>query len=350
MDELDGLLTGARARGGDFHVSSLDPPWGLHIVDGAPLALAVMVRGSGWVLREGAEPARIAHGDVVVLAGGEPYVVADSPDTAPTLRIHPGGRCEPLPGARVDDSARLGVRTHGARPDGEAVLVSGTYQLDSDVGRRLLSALPATTVMPAAEVSEPVMRVVLDEIVQDRPGQQTVLDRWLDLALITTLRAWFDGQHARAPGWYLGQGDPVVGAALRLIHDEPAHGWRLSELAKAVGVSRASLARRFTALVGEPPMTYLSEWRLCMAADLLRDTDHTVGSIAETVGYANAFALSAAFKRVRGISPTAYRRSAATPEGYLVSMNGQSEPQEFSASPAADVSGPGRQAVPVGST
>ncbi|HWL99193.1 MAG TPA: AraC family transcriptional regulator [Nocardioidaceae bacterium] len=321
MDELDGLLTGARARGGVFNLTILDRPWGLEIVDGAPLALAMMVRGSGWVLREGAEAVRMAQGDVVVLSGGRPYVVVDSLDTAPTLRIHPGGVCEPLPGAPVDYSARLGVRTHGARPDGETILVSGTYQMDCDVGRRLLSALPATTVVPAVEVGEPVMRLVLDEIVRDRPAQQTVLDRWLDLALITTLRAWFDGRKAQAPGWYRGHSDPVVGAALRLIHDDPARGWRLSELAKAVGVSRASLTRRFTVLVGEPPMTYLTGWRLSLAADLLRDTDHTVGSIAEMVGYANAFALSAAFKRVRGISPTVHRRSAASPDEYLISSN-----------------------------
>lgn len=323
VDELDGLLAGTRARGGTFHLSVLDPPWGLHVVDQAPLALAMMARGSGWVLRDGAQPVHLAQGSVVLLAGGEPYVVADSPTTTPTLRIHPGGVCEPLPGAPVDGSTRLGVRTHGANADGAAMTVSGTYQLDSDVSRRLLGALPATTLVPPADVSESLMRLVLDEIVQDRPGQQAVLDRWLDMALIMTLRASFDRKDAEAPGWYRGQADPVVGAALRLIHDYPEHGWSLSGLAGAVGVSRAGLVRKFTVLVGEPPMTYLTNWRLSLAADLLRDTEHTVGWIAQKVGYANAFALSAAFKRVRGITPTAHRSSPASPEELAAHLSGR---------------------------
>ncbi len=108
------------------------------------------------------------------------------------------------------------------------------------------------------------------------------------------------------------QGDPVVSRALRLLHEDPAHRWSVAELASRTAVSRSSLARRFTALVGEAPMTYLTGRRITLAADLLRETDYTVESIARRVGYGNAFALSVAFKRVRGLSPTAHRRSAAT--------------------------------------
>jgi transcriptional regulator GlxA family with amidase domain len=127
--------------------------------------------------------------------------------------------------------------------------------------------------------------------------------------LITTLRAWFARPESHAPGWYQAQGDPVAGLALRLIHENPAHPWSVTELADRVGVSRASLARRFTALVGEAPMTYLTGWRIALAADLLRGTRDTVETIARRVGYANAFALSVAFKRVRGTTPTAHRRA-----------------------------------------
>lgn len=108
------------------------------------------------------------------------------------------------------------------------------------------------------------------------------------------------------------QGDPVVSRALRLLHEHPAHRWSVAELASCTAVSRSSLARRFTALVGEAPMTYLTGWRITLAADLLRETDDTLESIARRVGYGNAFALSVAFKRVRGLSPTAHRRSAVT--------------------------------------
>jgi transcriptional regulator GlxA family with amidase domain len=166
-------------------------------------------------------------------------------------------------------------------------------------------------VVPAADVAGSVMDMVLGEIQRDEPGQQSVLDRWLDLALITTLRAWFARPESQAPGWYQAQSDPVAGLALRLIHENPAHPWSVTELADRVGVSRASLARRFTALVGEAPMTYLTGWRIALAADLLRATRDTVETIAHRVGYANAFALSVAFKRVRGTTPTAHRRATA---------------------------------------
>ncbi|WBQ05614.1 AraC family transcriptional regulator [Kribbella sp. CA-293567] len=310
MDVLDDLLAGTRARGGVFNLTILDPPWGLHIVDEAPLALATLVRGSAWIVRDGQPPIRMEQGDVAVLSGPTPYVVADQPGTVPNLRIHPYGVCEPLPGAPIDYSSRLGVRTHGGRPDGEAMVVSGTYQLEGDVSRRLLAALPPVLVVPAADVAGHVMELVLGEIQRDEPGQQSVLDRWLDLALITTLRAWFARPESHAPGWYQAQSDPVVGLALRLLHEEPAHPWSVVELAERTGVSRASLARRFSGLVGEAPMAYLTGWRITLAADLLRETTHTVESIARKVGYANAFALSVAFKRVRGTSPTAHRRAS----------------------------------------
>jgi hypothetical protein len=197
MDVLDDLLACTRARGGVFNLTILDRPWGLHICDQAQLALATLVRGSGWIIRPELDPVRLQERDVAVVTGPEPYVVADDPHTAPQLRIHPGGRCEPLPGAPVDYSARLGVRTHGRRPEGEVMAVSGTYQLEGDVSRRLLDALPPVLVVPAGDVAGHVMDMVLGEIQRDEPGQQSVLDRWLDLALIVTLRAWF----ARPESW-----------------------------------------------------------------------------------------------------------------------------------------------------
>jgi AraC-like DNA-binding protein len=311
MDVLDDLLVGTRARDGVFNLTIMDPPWAVQISEEAPLALAILVRGTAWVRRDGIEPVRLSERDVAVFNGPSPYILGDQPGTEPQLRIHPGGVCEPLPGAPVDYSARLGVRTHGGRPEGEAMVVSGTYQPSGDVSRRLLTALPSVLVVPAAEVAGHVMDVVLGEIQRDEPGQQSVLDRWLDLALITTLRAWFARPESHAPGWYRAQSDPVAGHALRLIHDDPAYPWSVVELARRVGVSRASLARRFNAVVGEAPMSYLTGWRITLAADMLRDTSDTVDTIARRVGYANAFALSVAFKRVRGTTPTAHRRAAA---------------------------------------
>jgi AraC-like DNA-binding protein len=310
MDVLDDLLAGTRARDGVFNLTIMDSPWAIEIRDEAPLALATLVRGSGWVTRNDIEPVRMEQGDVAIFTGSSPYVVGDSVNTAAQLRIHPGGICEPLPGAPVDYSARLGVRTYGGRASGEVMVASGTYQVPGDVSRRLVTALPSVLVVPAEEIAGPVMEMVIAEIQRDAQGQQTVLDRWLDLALITTLRAWFERPESQAPGWYQAQTDPVAGRALRLLHEDPAYAWNVTELADRVGVSRASLARRFTALVGEAPMSYLTGWRITLAADQLRATKDTVETIARRVGYANAFALSVAFKRVRGTTPTAHRRAA----------------------------------------
>jgi AraC-like DNA-binding protein len=138
-----------------------------------------------------------------------------------------------------------------------------------------------------------------------------VLDRLLDLVLVTVLRDWFARPSAGAPGWYRAQSDPVVGPALRMLHNDPARPWTVASIAAATGISRASLARRFTDLVGEPPMTFLTGWRLALAADLLREPEATIGAVARQVGYGSAFALSTAFKREHGLSPADYRSRVA---------------------------------------
>ena len=153
--------------------------------------------------------------------------------------------------------------------------------------------------------------LLADEIVKDEPGQEAVLDRLLDLLLIAVLRAWFARPEAGAPGWYRAYGDPVVGQALRMLHHNPEHPWTVATLADAVGISRAALARRFNELVGEPPMTFLTGWRIALAADLLLEPGATIGSVAHQVGYGSPFALSTAFKRVRGVSPREHRTAAA---------------------------------------
>jgi AraC-like DNA-binding protein len=154
--------------------------------------------------------------------------------------------------------------------------------------------------------------LLAEEIVKDDPGQEAVLDRLLDLLLIAVLRAWFARADAEAPVWYRAYSDPVAGKALRLIHNDPAHAWTVAELAAEAGVSRAAFARRFTELVGEPPMKFLTDWRLSLAADLLLEPEATIGSVAYQVGYGSPFALSTAFKRVRGISPRQHQLAAAT--------------------------------------
>ena len=135
-------------------------------------------------------------------------------------------------------------------------------------------------VLDQAAIGSPLVPLLADEIVKDAPGQEAVLDRLLDLLLIATLRAWFSRPEAEAPGWYRAYADPIVGPALRMLHNDPAAPVDGGELARAAGVSRAALARRFNDLVGEPPMSFLTGWRIALAADLLLEPGATVGSVA----------------------------------------------------------------------
>jgi AraC-like DNA-binding protein len=288
------------------------------------------------VLPDVGERLSLHTGDVAILRGPDPYVIADEPDTPVQVVILPGQVCTSPDGAELTGMQRMGVRTWGNTSDtaidtasatasdtasatasdtdstaGATVMLTGTYQLRSETSQRLLDALPPVLVLSADSWSSPLIPYLAEEITKDEPGQEAVLDRLLDLLLIAVLRAWFARPEAEAPGWYRAHGDPVVGPALRLLHHNPAHPWTVATLARETGVSRAALARRFTELVGEPPMAFLTGWRLTVAADLLREPGATVGSVARKVGYASPFALSTAFKRVRGISPQQHRATAS---------------------------------------
>jgi AraC-like DNA-binding protein len=311
MDSVAGLLDGPRAREAFLLRSVMDPPWSLRIQDEAPLTLVAMVRGQASIVPDAGDPVRLGPGDVAVLRGPEPYTVADDPATPPQAVIHPGQRCTTPEGEELAEMTDLGVRTWGNSPDGATMMLTGTYQMDGEVSGRLLRALPALLVVADDAWDSPLIPLLAAEIVKDEPGQEAVLDRLLDLLLIAVLRAWFARPEAEAPGWYRAHADPVVGPALRMLHHDPAHPWTVAALADATGVSRAALARRFNALVGEPPMTFLTGWRIALAADLLREPGATVGSVADRVGYGSPFALSTAFKRVRGMSPQQHRAAAA---------------------------------------
>ncbi|MFJ1776753.1 AraC family transcriptional regulator [Streptomyces anulatus] len=311
MDALAGLLDGPRARGAFLLRMVMEPPWAVRVEDRAPICLMSVRRGTAFIVPSGGgEPVRLGPGDIVVARGPDSYTVADAPGTTPHALIGPGGVCTTLHGRPLSQDMVLNVRTWGNAADGATAVLVGTYLLDGEISRRLLDALPPLLTVPADTRTRPLLDLLDAEIAQDEPGQRVVvLDRLLDLLLIAVLRAWFARPGADAPGWYRAMGDPVVGAALRLLRRDPAHPWTVASLAAGAGVSRAGLARRFTELVGEPPMAYLTGWRLDVAADLLRESDATVEAVARKVGYSTPFAFSAAFKRVRGVSPQEYRGS-----------------------------------------
>ncbi|KAF0848527.1 AraC family transcriptional regulator [Nocardia caishijiensis] len=286
--------------------SLLDPPWSLRVQDQAPLTVLAMIRGHGWVSTESGPPRQVGAGDVVIFRGPQPYTVSDDPATEPQIIVQPGQVTTKPDGEILCETLTLGVRQWGTDPSGEALMVTGTYESAGAVSTRLLRALPQVAVLPRGDLDSRLLDLLVDEATRDRPAQSAVLDRLLDLLLIAALRAWFDRDDA--PAWYHAYSDPLVGKALRLLQHNPAHPWTVVALADAVGMSRAALARRFTELVGEPPMTFLTEWRLSLAADLLAETDSTVEAIARQVGYGSAFALSTAFKRHFGLSPRDHRQ------------------------------------------
>ncbi|KKJ95072.1 AraC family transcriptional regulator [Micromonospora sp. HK10] len=309
MDVLAGVLRGLRARDAFLLRTVMDPPWSIRVRDAAPLSVTTVVRGGAWVVPEAGEPVPLGPGDVAVLRGPDPYTVADQPGTPPQVVIHPGQRCTTLAGRDLTDVRALGLRTWGTRPDAATALLTGTYASGGAVGAGLLAALPPLLVLPGTDAEAPVVTLLAAELHRAQPGQEVVLDRLLDLLVIAVLRSWFARPEARPPGWHRAAGDPVVGPAVRLVQGDPAHPWTVAGLAAAAGVSRAAFARRFADLVGEPPMAFVTSWRLAVAADLLRDTDLTLTAVARRVGYGSPFALSVAFKRRRGVSPRAYRET-----------------------------------------
>jgi AraC-like DNA-binding protein len=306
VDVVEDLLESVRAEGALVEQIHLGPPWSIRFEDGAPLRLLTMARGSAWVLPAQGAPVRLATGDVALVRGPLPYVVADSPETQPVL-VTRDDDCRGPDGTPVEDMV-IGVRTCGFPADGPDLLVDGTYWVAGAVGQRLLDGLPPVLHVPAESARSSLTDLLLAEITVDEPGQRVVLDRLVDLLVVSTLRAWFTRPDAGHPAWYRALADPIVGPAMRLLHDDPAHPWTVATLADKVDLSRAAFARRFREVVGEGPMTYLAGWRTCLAADELRVTDDTVAAIAHRVGYTNAFTLSVAFKRHYGVNPTEYRQ------------------------------------------
>ena len=315
MDVLEALLEGPRARGAFLLRCLLEPPWSLRIEDEAPLAVLAVLRGELWLRPDGGTPYAMTAGQVAIVPGPAHYIAADHPDTAPTVVIGPGGQCtDAKDGRGLWDEWSLGVRTWGNDVGSNCDLLVGTYEGQGEVSRPLLAALPVPVVTTPDTPVNPLVAVLAAEMQVEAPGQRVLLDRLLDALLISTLRTWFADQASAAPGWFRAQYDPVVGPALSLLHDDVAHPWTVDELATRVGVSRAALGRRFAALLGQPPIAYLSAWRLALAADLLASSDATVASIARQVGYGTPFSFSGAFKRAHGASPQQYRAQAeATP-------------------------------------
>ncbi|MEV0119794.1 AraC family transcriptional regulator [Streptomyces sp. NPDC050844] len=312
MDVFSDLIRGVRAHGSLFGSTTLSPPWALHFVDGAPLTLCTVLTGAGWIVPEHRPPEPLRARETIVVRGPATFTFVDEVGT----------RAEPLACGEHCATPEHGGTRHrrgwnepgvDAGDGGATTLIVGAYPVRGEISRRLLDALPGVLRPGGADTGDPVLDHLAAEVAVDAPGQQVVLDRLLDWMLVCTLREWFDRPGGEPPAWWAAQRAPVAGEALRLLHAEPAAPWTVSTLAERTGVSRSTLAKRFTDQVGEPPLTYLTHWRMTLAADLLTEQESvTIADIARAVGYSDPFGFSAAFKRVRGANPSEFRRTAAT--------------------------------------
>ncbi|MDT7800938.1 MAG: hypothetical protein QOI78_4371 [Actinomycetota bacterium] len=305
---LTDLLHRARARTALVRQLIQQPPWSVTYADAPALSVMATLGGPASIRLDDAEtaPVRLAPGDIVLVTGPGRYTIADDPGTPHQVTIR-GGR-KYLPGGQeAAGQWNLAPRTYGDGLPGSTIVLRAAYELHGDVSARLLALLPPLALVPAGPRTGAALELLAAEVSREEPGQDAVLNRLLDLVLVLALRAWC-AESATLPAWYRALDDPAIGEALRLLHTDPAHRWTITELAAKVSLSRATFAARFATLVGEPPLTYLTGWRMTLAADLLRDTEKTVAAVAHEAGYTDAFAFSVAFKRSRGVSPSAWRR------------------------------------------
>ncbi len=225
---------------------------------------------------------------------------------------------------RVGDVAFLGrgighaLTAVPGETDAETVLLCGAYQLDPSRAHPLLEGLPDVLHLPARLGHDASVRATVEllasELERDLPGSSSTVVALLDVLLLLILRTWLGETSTLTTGWAAALQDPGIAAALRAMHEDIARPWTIPELATVAGMSRATLARRFTALVERAPLAYLTWWRLTTAARLLRDSDATLAVIAHQVGYSSEYAFAAAFKRQHNLAPGRYRATTSPHE------------------------------------
>ncbi|MFI6317703.1 AraC family transcriptional regulator [Nonomuraea sp. NPDC050556] len=279
-------------------------PWG-RVFPASPgsATFQVVLRGSCWLIPPGGAPIPLSVGDVVFLPHGDGYGLTDDPD-GPLA----ASDCGPHEDPGLFTTATLGGT--GA----ETVTLCCGYYLAPGRTHPTLAQLPEVIHLPTTLGRHPELRATLEllagEIDNPRLGADTLVTSLLDMVQLYILRAWYAEQAAAVTktGWAAALADPAISRALDVIHRAPADHWTLESLASTAGLSRAGFARRFTTLVGRPPLAYVTWWRLMTAARMLRETDASVGEVASKIGYGSEFAFGNAFKREYGIAPGRYRR------------------------------------------
>jgi AraC-like DNA-binding protein len=263
----------------------------------------VVTRGRCLLQVEG-QVLEMGPGDLALVPRGRGHALAGSPGAAtPSIFT-------------LDHGATVGnygvLRTGGG---GElTTMVCGAVRFDHPAARTLVDLLPTVVQVPATPASPlgAVLHLIALEVEQLRPGGEAVLTRLADVLVVQAVRNWLETDPGARAGWLGALADPLVGPALALVHHDPARDWTVASLAAAVALSRSAFAARFTSMVGEPVMQYVTRWRMHLALDRLRTEDVTVAELARDLGYRSEAAFSRAFTRVVGQPPSRARREVPT--------------------------------------
>lgn len=307
MDVLADILTAMRVGRPVAALTEVHAPWGLRFDQVLGAAFHVVLQGGGLLIPlDGTAFAevRLGPGDVVLLGGGAPHAIVSAPGVALTpftpVRETPGG-----------SFGRFALPGSGAR----STILCGAYKLVRRRPHPLLRDLPEVVHLPAAPGRNPGLRAMVDllgaELYEARPGATAVAPSLVDALLVYLLRAWMSGSEGTATSWSAALTDPEMSRVLAAMHADPRRGWTVEQLAAVAGLSRAAFARRFASVVGEPPLAYLTRWRMTTAAQLLRTTDKTLAQVASAIGYGSPFAFAKAFQREYATTPGSYRADAA---------------------------------------
>jgi AraC-like DNA-binding protein len=321
VDVLSDVIEVSRVGGGVLANVTARAPWGLDVPRQSAAAFHAVASGTMWLRVNGDPPRRLAAGDVALFPTGTLHEIGSAPDGP----VHPfdGVRKEEL----TDADGTLSLGGSGACTR----FICAGYDYDHDVARRLLALLPPVVLVrsdgPGGEPVQATLRLLEVELDRRSPGSQPVVARLIDVLFVHIVRAWTRQHDAEAASWLRGLRDPTVAAALELLHARPAEPWTIESLARAVNVSRSTLARRFSELVGEPPLAYLTRWRMDLAARRLRESADSIEEIALAVGYSSEHTFSRAFLRHRGVRPGRYREcSAGHPDRVLMGSRASCPP------------------------
>jgi AraC-like DNA-binding protein len=303
MDVLTDVLDALELRGWISARRALVAPWRYNFAASQDMIFHLLSSGGGYLSLEGdPTPLRIEGGGVLLFPFGHAHSICDELTSPLTQVLH------------VAYSAQGEYRTSLDAVEGsQMVVLCGAFRLEHPGAFPLLHSLPNVIHIPAAQGHlapgfTEIVGLIAREAAAPRLGTEVMLRRLTELLFIQVIRIWVEQQAGATRGWLAALHDQSISTALGLIHQSPEQGWKVEELAAAVALSRAVFSARFTQLVGEPPIKYLTRWRMHRATRLLK-SNIEVEKIAELLGYESGVAFRKAFKREVGIPPARYRKS-----------------------------------------